>query len=285
MNDAPSPAEITSASSSGEGAVALSKPEAVYAAAMREILDWLCRSRARLAVIYLGGLLVWIGLVLHNAAALYTPALVSPVESAQNMNDEVHLSTRLTFIAIFFAVQAGFLFGGGKLRVRPGPAKWYRRIVSLIIFSTLMAIIGWGFLLTYFEFTARMNVLEKASSSLPVFLKMTSAMWLAWLGIGILAVRKTNQERGLGRLIACLLAGSWIEFAVALPIELVARPRHRDCPCVSGSWLALLACFPILIWSIGPAIYLLFLRERTLCQSDPRHSRRVLLQKSVRVET
>jgi hypothetical protein len=284
MNDS-HPADQSRGAEFPEGApITPSKPEPVYAAALREILNWLCRSRVRLAVVYLSGLLIWMGLSLYSAVVLFAPMLVSPMENVQNANEEVHLSTRLILIGAFFILQAGFLFGGGKLRVRPGPTRWYRRIVSLIIFSILMAVIGWGFLLTYFELSARMNVASKVTSSLPVFLEITVVMWLFWLAIGILAVRNTDQEHGLGRLIGCLLAGSWIEFAVALPIELVARPRHRECPCASGSWLALLACFPILVWSIGPAIYLLFLLERARCQNDPRHSRRVLLQKSMRDE-
>src|SRR5205085_1663720 len=163
---------LPSSESNEKIAAASSKPEPVYAAAMREILNWLCRSRVRLAVIYLSGLLMWIGLSLYSAHALFAPELLSPLER-KGANEELGIWTKLIWFAVFFALQAGFLFGGGKLRVLPGPTRWYRRIVSLLIFSTLMAILCWGFVLTYLELTARMSLSAKADSS--ILLEITIA--------------------------------------------------------------------------------------------------------------
>jgi hypothetical protein len=278
------------------------KPKPVYAPALRELLAWLCRSRRRLAIIYFGVLAVWIGVMLYRGDPFWPNDVISPYHPIY-IGTERHpysLITCVSIIAVFCIMQGGFLFGEGKIRVRPGSPKWYRLIVSVVIFSTLMAILCWGFLFAYLELTGRMrlgdrppesggqiqwaNAGDLVTDSLTIFLSITGAFWIFWLGIGILALRRTDQQGGLGRLVACLLAGSWVEFAVALPIELGGRSRDSDCPCVGGSYLALLVCMPIMIWSIGPGIYLLFLREKKLSRENPHHSRRVLLQKSARAE-
>jgi hypothetical protein len=161
--------------------------------------------------------------------------------------------------------------------------RWYRMGVSFTIFAVLMALICMGFAFSYVELSSiQVPNIPNFFELNPAVVLSTTALWVFWVGIGLVGLRNTDQSRGLSRLITCLLAGSWIEFGVALPIELVARDRHQDCPCQSGSWWALLICGPILFWSIGPAIFLLFLRDKAACQRDPRHSRRILLAKSIR---
>jgi len=240
--------------------------------------------------------------MLYDPGSMVAPHMFAFSEVGRT-RDVIDMSVKFTIVGVFFALQALFLFGGGKIRVRPGPTKWRRMIVSVVIFSVMMAILCVAFIWTYFQLTGRMPTGNRPATGIEQFdlmklldevgsgssksvyrvlLPVLGGLWLIWLVIGIIAIRTTDQPRGIGRLVACLLAGSWIEFAVALPVDLVTRQRDKDCPCVSGSWLALIFCFPILIWSIGPAIYLLFLREKAFCQRDARHSRRVLLQKSVR---
>jgi len=275
--------------------VATAKFRPVYGLALEELFNWLCRHRKVLIAVYLSILAAWIGLILYQVEALFAPELIMPT----GFDLTISLLTRVMVIVIFFAVQAAFLFGGGKIRVRPGRTPWHRLIASILIFAALMALLCWGFILAYFQMTARMHAgerpslgMEQKSSALienplpdvlaPIAWHLTIGMWVAWLVVGVLAVRRTQQPIALGRLIVCLLSGSWIEFAVALPIELANRPRDKDCPCESGSWLALVICLPILVWAIGPGLLLLFLRERRNCREDPRHSRRVLLRRSLR---
>jgi hypothetical protein len=109
--------------------------------------------------------------------------------------------------------------------------------------------------------------------------------WVPWLLIGWRCVRSVDHHTALSRLLTILLAGSWIEFTVALPIDLAIRTRTKQCPCSSGSWFGLLLCVPILLWTVGPAIYLLYLRERRLSEKSPLRARRILAKKSWRVRT
>ncbi len=49
-----------------------------------------------------------------------------------------------------------------------------------------------------------------------------------------------------------------------------------------GSWIALVIVIPIIIWAFGPALYLLYLREKRLDEESPGRARRILARKSSR---
>ena len=104
--------------------------------------------------------------------------------------------------------------------------------------------------------------------------------WIAWFVIIILSRGQGDHARTLSRPLSVLLAGSWIEFGVALPVELAKR--DEECPCVVGSWIALVIVIPIIIWAFGPALYLLYLREKRLDEESPGRARRILARKSSR---
>jgi hypothetical protein len=102
-----------------------------------------------------------------------------------------------------------------------------------------------------------------------------------WIIVAIIYWFSKDRNRILQQLIRALLATSWIEFSLALPIDLSARNRE-SCFCVIGSWVTLLVTLPLLIWSVGPALYLLYLRERALSLATPGRAQAILRQKSRR---
>lgn len=105
--------------------------------------------------------------------------------------------------------------------------------------------------------------------------------WLLWLVLAAIYWFGRDRSRVVQRLVRALLATSWIEFSLALPIDIAARNRE-SCFCAIGSYVTLLVAFPVLIWSVGPALYLLYLRERELSLALPGRARKVLRQKSRR---
>jgi len=253
----------------------------VYSEAVSELLRWICGMLFTTWLsVSLWGVNAWTpyGFVEYSALLIATGLNLDMTGYTGDTPSHGFALTllRLAIIAGFCVLQALFLFGGGKMRVQPGVVRWYRMTVSVIIFALIMVVICIGFWACYMELANR-SLLSEVSSTI---VEGTTATWLFWIAIGMIAIRKTDQPTGLSRLVMCLLAGSWIEFAVALPIYLGSR--ENDCPCASGSWLALILSGPLLLWSIGPGIFLLFLREKMACQSDVRHSKNVLLQKTTR---
>jgi hypothetical protein len=107
-------------------------------------------------------------------------------------------------------------------------------------------------------------------------------VWVIWLIIGFIAFRGLDRMTALSRLVKILLAGSWIEFCVALPVDIAIRRRAADCPCATGSRLALVTCIPVLFWVIGPGLFLLYLRELLISRAKPLRTLRILGRRSRR---
>jgi len=196
-------------------------------------------------------------------------------------NDGLSQLGRLGILCVFLLLQAAFLWGGGRIELRKRPTRFRNVVVSLIIFGTLMSVLSYGLIICFYEmihqFEGSWLTGENGGTA---FGKVWVGGWILWTVVGWLAVRGRTHHGALSRLTTVLLAGSWVEFTVALPVELVTRPRTEDCPCASGSWLALLICVPVLLWTIGPAVILLYLWQRGLSEQDPRHAASVLLAKS-----
>jgi hypothetical protein len=245
------------------------------------------------------GLLIGYGLILVTWAALcqqlsveYWPELLANAFSNSGsfigfiQTRENRAIVNALLAVAFVLTQAAFLWGGGTLRLGASVPKPYRLAISMAIFTTVMSLLTLGLLAAVLESVDRLDTSGRGEPTEfgDVFGVLIFASWTLWLPIAWFAMRGVDQPTGLSRLAGVMLAGSWIEVAVALPIELVKRGRHEDCPCSSGSWLALVFAGPLLLWSIGPAVYLLYLRERALDGLRPGHARRLLARKSARVK-
>ena len=180
--------------------------------------------------------------------------------------------------AAFVTLQVGFLWGGGRIRIGGGKVRFRKVAVSIAIISGLAALLTFAAIMLIVEFSNldKDNLFGSEYS----FLGFLIGSWIAWFVIVILLRGQGDHARTLSRPLAVLLAGSWIEFGVALPVELAKR--DEDCPCFVGSWIALVTVIPIIIWAIGPALYLLYLRERQLNEENPGRARRILARKSSR---
>lgn len=206
-------------------------------------------------------------------------------------------------VLAFYGLQALFIWGGGRVRVSGKRSRWPRKLMAIPIFASMMAGLVIGLLLCFMEFgdwtanndrSTRSGVITDMAHALGaeamdsrtffnyIVYPLVAVSWLFWLAVAILCFRGVNQYTGLSRLTGVLLIGSWIEFAVALPIEVVVRPRHESCPCDSMSWLTLLFCAPLLLWSFGPALYLFYLRQKHLATINPDYARKVLRRKTAR---
>lgn len=260
---------------------------------LAEIVDALGRHRGWILSLYLAFLAAWIA-IFFILGFLAFPEVFHELLGAGgrwNLRDDFTLWQRVAVVAGFLALQALFLWGGGRVRLELKPAKIWKLAVSLVIFSTLMSILTAGLVMSLLEMADRLGTVgtvrlagspmeDNALLRLAGVLMMWS--WLPWLGVGLLYARNAGHPAVLRRLATTLLAGSWIEFAVALPVDLAIRTRTKECPCASASWITLLFCLPILLWSVGPVLYVLYLRESRLSSERRGHARRILALKSWR---
>lgn len=258
---------------------------------LSSLVEWLSRNRRLLVGAYLALLAVSVGLFWYASIFAFPEVfarLAGVPDIFEKDKDPSHLANAAS-VAGFFLLQALFIWGGGRVWLSPDPVRFKKMILSLVIAATWMALLSAGLVFSLAEMANRFTddpvhpgggILELLSA--PTFFAMIGGSWLIWLLIGVTLVRGVTHHTALSKVISVVLAGSWIEFAIALPIDLMTRDRHKNCVCESGSWLALLVCLPILVWSVGPAIYLLYRREVNLSLADHRRSLRVLLNKSAR---
>jgi len=264
------------------------------AANLNAIVDFLSLRRAWLVTAYLvilalnlAGFAVW-GPSIFPEAINYAVTGPANLDFAWSRGEYWIL---FACVVGFFVLQAVFLWGGGRVQLAGTPVRMRKLLLSLLIISSLMVLLTVLLLLSFAEMVDRSSSAEvgRRISIDPLFTWFGVATlivsWALWLVVGWLAVRHVDHPTALRRLVAVLLAGSWIEFSIALPIEIATRPRTKECPCASGSWLTLMLCIPVLVWSIGPALYLLYRREQRLAKIDRRHPLKVLLQKSKRAAT
>jgi len=208
--------------------------------------------------------------------------------SLSDPSDENTFWYNAALAGAFIALQLVFISGVGGIRIRREPARPWKLTFSIAVFAILMGLAAWATCAACLQLVDRIDA-SSGRQGLPIVggtlgAAVFSASWLFWLGAGWVLARGVRRETALGRMIALVLAGSWIEFMVALPVELVTRDRTKDCPCASGSWVALVCAGPLLLWSIGPGIFLLYRYEWQRTQEDPLHARRVLQRKSHRAK-
>lgn len=261
---------------------------------LAEILDALRRHRGWVLTLYLLLLLGWFALVIPLGIAVSSEVFHELIGTGGIWTlDDFGPWGRVAILAAFLALQAAFIWGGGRIRMDMERAKPWKLAVSVLIFSLFMAVLSTGFILSFLEMTDRLGTVGTVrlthdrmndNALLRFFGVLVLWSWIPWLAVGWLCVWKTDHYAGLRRLALTLLAGSWIEFAVALPVDLTLRTRTKECPCAAGSWLALVLCLPILIWSVGPAIYFLYRNERRLSAGRKGHARRILAAKSSRLK-
>ncbi len=251
------------------------------------LIDELARKRHLLLALYA---LVFTAYL--TSAVLYGPFLIGDicynlVQVLRGVEDkwvwaiEPDIEFQIEYIlfpAAFVALQVGFLWGGGRIRIGGGRVRFRRVALSIVIISGLAALMTFAAIALVAEFgSLDLGNLFDIDLALPVVL---IGSWIAWFVIITLLRGQGDHARTLARPLSVLLAGSWIEFGVALPVELAKR--DEDCPCAVGSWIALVTVIPIIIWAFGPALYLLYLRERRLDGESPGRARRILARKSSR---
>ncbi len=83
--------------------------------------------------------------------------------------------------------------------------------------------------------------------------------WLIWSIIFCIYFRKTDYNTWASRIIKALIAGSILELLVSIPIFVT---REDDCYCARGSYASIVFSATVLLWSFGPAVFLLFLKQK-----------------------
>jgi len=265
-------------------------------APLAALVDVLARHRMLLFVLY-------VGVIGASAAVVYrldfvgAPGMLDYVVPGRERPDLGDLTDRypvstIWYVAGLLLLQALFLFGGGRIPLGKKPAGISRTLIpvslaaaaGVLVVLTLAAAVAEMFDRSNGEGSIRETALFDLSVLDPdsEFITWLVIVWVLWVVLALVMYRGQDQETVLRRLTNGLLAGSWIEFLVALPVDIAIRQRADSCICATGSWLALMFAIPIMVFAFGPALFLLYLREVELGRVEPRRAMRILLHKSRR---
>jgi hypothetical protein len=90
---------------------------------------------------------------------------------------------------------------------------------------------------------------------------MLAGGWGFWTLLLLFFVRGIWADRVLGRVIGLLLAGTFLEMLVVLPIDAMVR-RRTQCYCGAGTFVSLSVAATATLWMVGPGIVVALMTHR-----------------------
>ncbi len=92
-----------------------------------------------------------------------------------------------------------------------------------------------------------------------ILLLIPLTLWCFWSVIFCIYWRQSDHYTWVGKVLRALIAGTILELFVSIPIF---ATREDDCYCARGSYAGIIFGATVLLWAFGPAVFLLFLREK-----------------------
>jgi hypothetical protein len=242
------------------------------------ILAWLVEHRLCIALLY-GVVISLVYATLYLVGPDFFPNL-APVffgdapDSGQHVGELKNEWLRIACIIGYVVLQFLFVSGAGKLRVARGNKRG-AALVALPAAAIAVSVCYAGLVLAA-EIGLRITPRrQEALYDTLLVVAFFAVGWLIWGAVIFLYVRH-SPVRGPSRVLTAIIAGSWVEFVAALPVDASIRQGRDNCYCYTGSWVALVIAMPALVWCVGPGIFLLYWYER----EQPGEARSVLRRKT-----
>ena len=203
---------------------------------------------------------VFLGLYIITIIAVYALFM----GEGEFLNGHWTIQEVAIYTATVFGMQALLLAGAPQLR---WPRPRHRRSiwVSLTAGALIAGLLTFGLLCTATSVLDLTNLVAASKwgnlfpdpRSLLLFLL---SLWGIWLFVfGIMWVGEWIQV--WRRMYRLLVAGSWLELLVTIPVDVLIR-RRRNCYCDHGTFFAMVIGLTAILWTFGPGVVLLFLARR-----------------------
>lgn len=135
------------------------------------------------------------------------------------------------------------------------PVRKKRIILPVIIAGGIMTLMLFGLCSTLYELFERHATVETW-----LVWGLLGANWIGWSIAFFLWSAKQERFRAQRNIIAVLIGGSLLELIVAIPSHIVVS-RRPGCLVGIGTGIGIMSGLAVMLWSFGPGIILLFLRE------------------------
>jgi hypothetical protein len=171
----------------------------------------------------------------------------------------------LVFMGALCALQAAFLWGGGRISDAVGKHQAWRNIVSVLVGGILVTLNLIGIFLTFPDWSDRFD--SDRSTQYHSLFRFDEARFvlgpcivLALISFVFLFVRtrRLSRRRALEHLIVPVIVTGWLHFAVALPSQVVVSTHLREgfLSDLTPSLLTIYVSTFELLWCMGVFAYL-----------------------------
>ncbi len=136
-------------------------------------------------------------------------------------------------------------------------------LLSVGLIYSVLDLLGVGFSETsnsvFSDNSVRYSTGELTGIPRLLFYMIPLTLWCFWGVIFCIYWSKSDYNTWLGRVVRGLIAGSVMEFFVAIPIY---AKSQEGCYCERGSYAGLVFGGTVLLWAFGPGVFILFLKEK-----------------------
>jgi len=152
--------------------------------------------------------------------------------------------------------------GVGKRLMNTTPLRGWRRRLTVTAAAFMAMILSLAALATALEVPDAWTwVYDELWPNWTLLWLIMLAVWAAWGVVLWCYSRHRDEWTWLSRVTRALLAGSVAETMVATAVHAFVYDRD-DCYCARGSYTGMVLGGSVLLWALGPAVVLLYLRER-----------------------
>jgi hypothetical protein len=161
-------------------------------------------------------------------------------------------------VAILLLVQALFLIGMPHMRW-PRPTRRTPMWLSLAAGALVAALLTFGLAATAMS---AFDVWDRVTESFGgYFYGILLLSWVLWLALFAFLWAGQRWLGGFTTLYKTLLAGTWLEILITIPVDVQVRKR-TNCWCDQGTFFALVIGCTVALWTFGPGLAFLFLTRR-----------------------
>ena len=193
---------------------------------------------------------VLLGLYLAVITALFTPVVLDSDDGDQ----------LLVVVGLGILCQALFIFGAGTMQLCR-PIRKHRLWMPICVAAFMLTLLLAGGTLALME----LFYLDENEALVGLWLAGIPAAWGIWAVLLFIYARNWPRWTVLKRLTGLIFAGSLLELLASVPAHMIVSKRP-GCLVGLGSMLGIIAGVAVMLFSFGPGIALLFLRDRHRCE-------------------
>jgi len=172
-----------------------------------------------------------------------------------------NLGAILAVLLATFLSQFLFIFGAGRINLCK-PVKKQRLIIPITIAAVMLSVLGLCFIIPLVElFRINVDNWWTEETNTLVCYTILGISWLVWGVYFFIKLRNASRYKATASLLSLVAVSNILQLLVALVAHYLVRRRGE---CLAGilTSIGIIGGVIVMLWSFGPVILFLFLREK-----------------------